>query len=102
MVRLLLDQRGAIRIGAVAVDAGHKESLLAGLEQRLPQPSLPIAYWLALIVVSAAMVVLPAVYVSIAVAAAVAVVWWAVHGLGLLTHGSLGSLKIRVFLYLAP
>jgi hypothetical protein len=30
------------------------------------------------------------------------VLWWAVHGLALLTHGSLGSLKIRLFLHLAP
>ncbi len=86
----------------MAVDAERTENLMAGLEQRLPPPSVPATYWLALIVVCAAMVVLPAVYVSIVVAAASAVLWWAVHGLDLLTHGSLGSLKIRVFLYLAP
>ncbi len=82
--------------------AEHNENLLAGLEGRLPQPSLPLAYLLGLLVVSAAMIVLPVLYVSIIVAAAAVVLWWAVHGLDLLTHGSLGSLKIRLFLYLAP
>jgi putative intracellular protease/amidase len=48
------------------------------------------------------MVLLPLLYVSIITARAAAVLWWAVHGLALLTHGSLGSLKIRLFLHLAP
>jgi Zn-dependent protease with chaperone function len=86
---------------AAAVFDPNRE-LLAGLEGRLPQPPVPLAYLLGLVVVSFAMVLLPLLYVLIIVAAAAAVLWWALHGLDLLTHGTLGSLKIRLFLYLAP
>ena len=78
------------------------ERLLAGLEGRLPRAALPLAYSLGLAVVSAAMVVLPLLYVAIIVASAWAVLWWAVHGLDLLTQGSVGSLKIRLFAFVAP
>src|SRR5262245_23974850 len=80
----------------------REEPLLAGLDGRLPPPSIPVAYSLGLLVVSAAMIVLPLLYLAIVAASGWAVLWWAVHGLGLLTHGSIGSLKIRLFAYAAP
>jgi Zn-dependent protease with chaperone function len=81
---------------------GDDENLLAGLRGRLTPPSLPFAYSIGLGVVSVAMVLLPLLYMAIVAASAAGVLWWAVHGLGLLMHGSMGSLKIRLFLYLAP
>jgi Zn-dependent protease with chaperone function len=81
---------------------GLDDPLLAGLEGRLPRPPLPLAYSLGLVVVSAAMIVLPLLYLAIIAASAWAVLWWAVHGLDLLTHGSLGSLKVRLLAYVAP
>jgi len=78
------------------------EDLLAGLAGRLPRPRLPPAYALGLATVSATMIVLPMIYVAIVLTAAAAVVWWAVEGLGILASGSVGTIKIRLFLYLAP
>jgi hypothetical protein len=75
----------------------------AALDERATAPPpVPPPYLLGLLLVGVAMVLLPLLYVSIITARAAAVLWWAVHGLALLTHGSLGSLKIRLFLYLAP
>src|SRR5262245_2666447 len=77
----------------------------AGLEGRLPRSPLPLAYSLGLLVVSAAMIVLPLLYVALIAASGWATVWWAVHGFQSVMggmQGSLGSAKIRLFVYLAP
>jgi Zn-dependent protease with chaperone function len=77
----------------------------AGLEGRLPRPSLPLSYALGLLVVSAAMVVLPLLYLAIIAASGWATVWWAVHGFESVmrgVQGSLGTAKVRLFVYLAP
>lgn len=82
--------------------ARQDEQLLAGLQGRLPPPSLPLAYSLGMLLVSAAMIVLPLLYLGLVAASAWAVVWWAGHGFELLLRGSVASLKIRLFAYAAP
>jgi Zn-dependent protease with chaperone function len=82
--------------------AGPEETLLAGLQGRLPRAPVSLAYSLGLVVVSAAMIVLPLLYLALIAGSAWVAVWWAVHGLGLVTHGSVGTIKIRLFAYVAP
>lgn len=83
-------------------NAGQGQELIAGLDRPLPRPTLPAAYLLGLLLVTAAMVLLPLLYLAVIAASARAAYWWATYGFGLLFHGSIGSARIRIFLYAVP
>jgi Zn-dependent protease with chaperone function len=82
--------------------AEPEEQLLAGLDGRLPRAPVSFAYSVGLVVVSVAMIILPLLYLGLIAASAWVTVWWGVHGLGLVTSGSVASIKIRLFAYAAP
>lgn len=81
---------------------GRDEAWLAALGGRLPAPRLPPAYFLGLVLVSTAMVVLPLLYLALVAASAWLAIWWAGHGFDLLMHGSLASAHLRFGLFVVP
>lgn len=87
----------------MAVDPnGRDEAWLAALSGRLPAPPLPPAYFLGLVLVSTAMVVLPLLYLALVAASAWLAVWWASNGFDLLMRGPLASAHLRFGLFVVP
>jgi Zn-dependent protease with chaperone function len=84
------------------LNAARENDLLAGLEGELSRAPLPTAYGLGLVLVSAAMVMLPLLYLALVAASAWAVYWWAVHGWSFLFAGRLYAAKAQLFFYVVP
>lgn len=63
---------------------------------------IPAAYTCALLLVAGIMLLLPVAYLCLVATAAYGVFWYAIHGLGLVSGGSLGTVFIRSILYVAP
>jgi Zn-dependent protease with chaperone function len=75
------------------------KEILARLQGELEPASLPPAYLLGMVAASAAMVVLPLLYLAIVAGAAWGVAWWAWQGPSLVSAGSAGALKFRLLGY---